>query len=81
MIYLPEETFQRNAVLASTYNKGNKAGEYRSRDQKRRGILKWREIVHLHVFFHLFQERLNTSLQFFGMKGCIVFRIGIPWGW
>ena len=81
MIHLPEKTLRWNAALAGTYGKRNETRKHRSWNQKRRGVLKQREIIHLQVFLRLFQERLNTSLQFLGTKGRIVFRIRIPWSW
>ena len=67
--------------MAGIYGEGNKTREHRSRNRKQQGILKRREIVHLQVFFRLFQESLDTSFQFLSTKGRIVFRIGIPRSW
>ena len=72
---LPEETFQWNAVLAGTYGKRNKTGNHRN--WNRRSVLKQREIVHLHVFFCLFQEH-NIGFQLLGTKDRVVLRIRIP---
>ena len=78
MINLPEETLWQNTALASTYGKGNETRKNRSWNQKQRGILEWREIVYLQVFFCLFQKHLDMSFQLLSTKGHIVFRIGIP---
>ena len=60
---LPEETLQWNAALAGTHSKGNETGNRRGRNQKRRGVLKWREIVHLcHGFGSL--RLLYTMIPF-----------------
>ena len=81
MIELPEEILRQNTALAGTHGEGNKTRKHRSWNWKWQGILERREIIHLQVFFHLFQERLDTSFQLFGTKSRIVFRIGIPWSW
>ena len=81
MIDLPEETFWQNTTLAGTYSERNKAQEYRSQDQKRRGVLNRRKIVHFQIFFGLFQECLDVSFQLLGTKSRIVLRIGTLRSW
>ena len=61
MIDLPEETFQQNTTLAGTYSKRYKPWKHRSQNQKQRGVLDRRKIVHLEILLSLFQERLNVS--------------------
>ena len=81
MIDLPNKTFQWNTAWAGTYGERNKVWKYRSRDRKWGRILDQRKIVHLEILLGLFQECLNASFQFLRTKGCVVFRIGIPWNW
>ena len=78
MIHLPKETLRWNAALAGTHGKRDETWDHGSWDRKRRIVLKRREIIHLQVFFHLFQEHLDTSFQLLGAKDRVVFRIGIP---
>ena len=80
MIDLSEEILRQNTALAGTYGERNETGKHRSQNQNQRGILEWREIVHLQVFFRLFQERLDASLQLRGTKSRVIFGIRIPWG-
>ena len=56
MIDLPEETFWQNAALAGTYGERNNPWEYRSWNQKQRGILGQRKIIHHHILLGFFQE-------------------------
>ena len=73
---LPEETLQWNTALAGTHSEQNKTQDHRSWNQKWRSVLKWRGIVHLQVFVHLFQECLNTSFKLLSTKDCTSLWIG-----
>ena len=81
MIDFLNKMFRWNAVLAGTYGERNDPRKDRSWNWKRRGILGQRKIVHHEILLSLFQERLDTSLQFLCTKSRVILRIGVPRSW